>query len=505
MLTIEEQFELGRLRVLATELVEAALDKFARRLRDLLQAMFEEAFELSPGWAQVSPFHKLPPELCSAIFYALLASSSPASWEFRNDRARLLLVCKSWNHIVLHDPLIWTTVTISHSTKLSTLERVIRVTSAQLLAVYILDLRVSEDLDSAIDRSPLLTLFDHLTPTSDRWTDLVLVTPSVHVRAHVLDKTRDLPCSRLRSMTLQAPLTCFYPLPSDFTGELTLTALRRLILHRVVFPVWVPVPMPNLEVLSISDAIPSNSPTRNQLYALLANSPRLHTLELLRVGIRLPWEAPAAYAPLIEISAPSVTTLALAFDCRTISSIALLSFFDALRYITLPNLRHYHLDLRTDEDARSYLSNFLVFPSPSVSLSGMFCETETVLTLFLHLGTVLTLDLVGCEGKAVVECLGMRYSVAGTNPSLVLPSLVRLRVRPRFLRSLYMGLLDRSSRRSVVDCIEFVTSDGKAVCANTDMAMQLDDIRSIAHTVRWRSELIYVIGPNQCMPYARLH
>ncbi|KAK7035714.1 hypothetical protein R3P38DRAFT_2771332 [Favolaschia claudopus] len=427
MLTVQEQFELGRIKVIASEVVDAALNKFAKRLQTLLQSMLAELFDLESDWAQFSPFHKLPNELCSAIFQALLASSSPASWDFRQDRTRILLVCKYWHQLALNDPLLWSTVTISHITSHSTLERIINVTSGQSLGVYILDLRVTDSLDSALDFSTMLNLFDLIAPTSNRWIELVVVTPSVHVRAHVLDKARDLPCSRLRSMTIQGPVTCFYPVPADFTGKLRLTALRRLVLHRVVFPLWIPVPMPNLEVLSISDAIPSNGPTRNQLYSLLANSPRLTTLELLRIGIRLPWGEPTASDSVAEISAPSVTTLALAFDARMISSIALHSFFEALRFMSLPGLRHFDLDLRTDEDARTYLSHFLTFPSPSVSLSGMFSDMETVITLYLHLGTVNSLDLVGCEGKEVLECLGVRHSNGTTQLGTVLPSLQRLR------------------------------------------------------------------------------
>ncbi|KAK6977010.1 hypothetical protein R3P38DRAFT_3237787 [Favolaschia claudopus] len=190
-----EQVVLSHIGI-ASEVVDAALNKFAKRLQTLLQSMLAELFDLESDWAQLS----------SPVL-------APASWDFRQDRTRILLVCKYWHQLALNDPLLWSTVTISHITSHSTLERIINVTSGQSLGVYILDLRVTDSLDSALDFSTMLNLFDLIAPTSNRWIELVVVTPSVHVRAHVLDKARDLPCSRLRSMTIQGPVTLLLPSP----------------------------------------------------------------------------------------------------------------------------------------------------------------------------------------------------------------------------------------------------------------------------------------------------
>ncbi|KAK7054077.1 hypothetical protein R3P38DRAFT_2761872 [Favolaschia claudopus] len=491
MLSIKEQFELGRMKVIASGVVDAALPEFKYRLETRLKFMLQQIFQIRFDRGP-SLFEKLPPELYSAIFRGVLATSRPASREYRDDRTRIILVCKLWQAVMTKDPLCWSEVTIMPNMTSRALRQILEVTVSQPLAVYVLDLRVTDDQHTAADHSILLSLFNQLLPTCRRWVKLVIVTPSLHVRSFVLRKVRNYTCPSLTSIVAYAPLSGSYPIPSSLTGQLLSTTLRCLVLHRIPFPQWTPVPMPSLQILSLSDIISFNSPTKAQLYALLANSPQLCTLELLRVGVSLPEHA--ASPRLIELTVPSVTTLALAFDATLNSVIALIPFFDALRFIDMPNLRHYHLEFPTDEDARCYLTNFLSFRSPSVSLGGRLSNADVIQTLLVHLGMVDTLDLVEYQGKELLECLGTRLPKTSGHSGVVLPALQTLRVRAHFLRSLYMGLIDRSSRGSLVRSVEMVRLDGDHFSDLAAVGDQLNDIRAVAHSVRWGSKHNYVTG-----------
>ncbi|KAK6974070.1 hypothetical protein R3P38DRAFT_3239932 [Favolaschia claudopus] len=463
---------LALLRDSASRVIEKSLSSFSntvvRRVLDL--ADFRPAVLGSVG--------RCPMEVFTPVFRVVLGALDPLTPYFRKQRARLALVCRFWNQVVVADLSLWSNLFLTPDTEGEVVDRLLFITRQHPLSVYLVDQARSTQYVGRERRLAMLAVFDRVLSSSQRWVSLEVVCSSSYAQKAMLDQLDSGACPLLRCLVVRSPNRAAAMVPNPVAVTVYPRSLRRLVLHRCNFPDTFPDSFPDLRVLSLSDLPTLHSPTQDQLFELLRRSPVLVRLELVRIGIRVYPDIPQP--TILDVDLPSVSTLVLAFN---VSLHPARSFFRILCHMRFPNLEHLHLGLPTDGDLKHYLGARSLFRAPSISLAGRFSESVTLSLLLATFVRVVSLDIVDADQPAIVRHLGSFNGIGSRSTILVLPALTRLRVRPLHWEVLRQMLHFRHDGGSAVSTLELVPHEGFTVRKTAESASALASIALVVHRV----------------------
>ncbi|KAK7040615.1 hypothetical protein R3P38DRAFT_3180557 [Favolaschia claudopus] len=467
---------LGLLRESASRIIEKSLSSFLDRIiqRLLHVAVFTRVVPGSVG--------RCPSEVFTHIFRFVLGGLEPLAPYFKSQRAKLALVCRFWNQVVLGDVSLWHNLFLTPDTEGEVVDRLLFITRHYPLSVYLVDQVRSTQYVGHERRASMLAVFDRILSSSQRWVRLEVVCTSSYAQKAVLDQLDGEACPMLRCLIVRTPNRADVMIPNPVAVTVYPASLQRLVLHRCNFPDTFPDCFHDLRVLSLSDLPTLHSPTQDQLFELLARLPHLVRLELVRIGIKAHPDIPEP--TILDVDLHSVSTLVLAFN---VSLHPARAFFRILPHIRVPNLEHLHLGLPGDRDLKHYLGAHSFLRAPSVSLAGGFSESIELNVLFATFINVVSLDLVDADRPEITRQLGSLNGMASQSAIVVLPALERLRVRPLHWEVLRQMLHDRHDSGSAVSTLELVPHEGFTVRTTAESSSALASIGLVVQRVAWTS------------------
>ncbi|KAK6974071.1 hypothetical protein R3P38DRAFT_3239933 [Favolaschia claudopus] len=476
-----DQVAVDVLRESASRIIDKALSSFLDNIFTRLEAIAVFP-RVRPG-----SILRCPSEVFTLIFHCVFVGLEPVTSSFRIQRAKLSLVCKFWNQVIVGDPSLWQNMFLTPEVEGDLVNRLLTISAQYPLSVYLVDLDYSARYGLIERTTAFLSVFHRVFVSSHRWVNLEVVTASPYAHKAMLDHVDDASCPALRSLTIRSPSHSQTLAATPMAITVYSSGLYRLVLHRCNFPEAFPALLPNLRVLSVSDLPTVHSPTQDHLFAFLRTAPCLDRLELVRVGIRVYPDVPAPAVQQLHL--PSVTTLILAFNVAVHPARA---FFQILRYLETPNLQHLHLGLPTDSDLKHYLGSHSMLRAPSVSLAGRIFDSLMIHLLFATFSGVVVLDVVDADRPAVVWQIGSIFA-AGQHPSMVvLPSLRVLRLRPhKRLESLRDVLKIRSEKAVAVARLEMVPHLGVQVDGPADRSHAFALLLPFVGDLVWGERRVY--------------
>ncbi|KAJ7640669.1 hypothetical protein DFH06DRAFT_1334393 [Mycena polygramma] len=331
--------------------------------------------------ALVSPMRRLPDDILRGVFVATLpATRNPT---ISSDEGPLLLcrVCKSWRAVALTTPRLWAALHIVVP-RPSRLARLMELVTTWLERSGTVPLEISmvyskscDVVSDPVDPTPLLSV---LAAASRRWKKMRLILPNGGGSSPIADLSpEDVPL--LHTMALCNPYTADELDDIAPLAFLAAETLRDITFTGTISFLLSPVSWGMLTYLSVTYTWP-NSPSITLALKILPQCTVLQACELVL-------QYQESNPPIHHFSLPRLSRLSVTnIDVSNI-------WDDFFKYITLPNLRSFHLKNPYNVDISQLLPPLNAVESLHLNVEGL--GSEKLLSLLADMPLLQELILVG--------------------------------------------------------------------------------------------------------------